>query len=165
MTISYDKILQNLSHILVENKLKLSLCESCTGGLLSKICTDYNGSSSWFHGSLVTYSNDMKEIIGVKNNTLKKFGAVSKETALEMSKSALKFTCSDVCLSITGVAGPEGGTQNKPVGTVHFSYVDKFGYEYHEKCQFDGDRINIRESASKKGMQIIINCVTESKTS
>ena len=74
MTISFDKILQNLSHILVENKLKLSLCESCTGGLLSKICTDYSGSSKWFHGSFVTYSNQMKEVIGVEDKILKRGG-------------------------------------------------------------------------------------------
>ena len=165
MTINFDKILQNVSHILVENKLKLSLCESCTGGLLSKICTDYSGSSKWFYGSFVTYSNQMKEIIGVRDKILKKYGAVSKEVANEMSKSVLELSHADICLSITGVAGPEGGTDEKPVGIVHFSYVDRSGYEYHERCQFYGDRNNIRYSAAEKGIQIVLNCVTESKTS
>ena len=82
-----------------------------------------------------------------------------------MSKSALELSDADICLSITGVAGPEGGTDEKPVGTVHFSYVDRSGYQYHERCQFRGDRNNIRYSAAEKGIQIVLNCVTESKTS
>ncbi len=95
---------------------------------------------------------------------LKNFGAVSKETAMEMCKSALILTGSDICLSITGIAGPSGGTKEKPVGTVYFSYIDKSGYEYYEKYVFEGDRTDIRNCAAFHGFQIIFKCVSESKT-
>ena len=164
MTKKLDDILQNLSHILIDNKLKLSLCESCTGGLLSKLCTDISGSSLWFKGSIVSYDNEIKEKIGVSEKTIKNFGAVSRETAMEMCKSALILTGSDICLSITGIAGPSGGTKEKPVGTVYFSYIDKSGYEYYEKYVFEGDRTDIRNCAAFHGFQIISKCVSESKT-
>ena len=113
MLINLEKILNNLVKILVEKNLKLSLCESCTGGLISKICTDLDGSSQWFSGSIVSYSNEFKQIIGVKKTVLEKFGAVSQDTADEMSASTLKLTKADICLSITGIAGPNGGSKEK----------------------------------------------------
>ena len=164
MLINFEKILNNLSKILVDKNLKLSLCESCTGGLLSKICTDYSGSSLWFLGSVVTYSNDMKEIMGVSKETLEKYGAVSKNTAQEMSLATLAFTNSDICLSITGVAGPLGGSYKKPVGTVYFSYSDKYGSNIVKKIIFKGSRKEIRYLAAKEGIQIILDCATDIKT-
>ena len=100
MLINLEKILNSLSIILIEKNLKLSLCESCTGGLLSKIFTDISGSSSWFSGSLVTYSNELKEIVGVEKEILEKYGAVSKNAAAAMSLATLKLTKSD--LSVPG---------------------------------------------------------------
>ena len=164
MLINFEKILNNLSKILVDKNLKLSLCESCTGGLLSKICTDYSGSSRWFLGSVVTYSNDMKEIMGVSKETLEKYGAVSKNTAQEMSLATLAFTNSDICLSITGIAGPLGGSYKKPVGTVYFSYSDKYGSNIVKKIIFKGSRKEIRYLAAKEGIQIILDCATDIKT-
>ncbi|MFL2548756.1 MAG: CinA family protein [Gammaproteobacteria bacterium] len=164
MLIDLDKILNSLGEILVDKNLKLSLCESCTGGLLSKICTDHSGSSQWFSGSFVTYSNNFKQIIGVNKKTLEKYGAVSKNVALEMSVVTLNSTRSDVCLSITGIAGPDGGSSEKPVGTVYFSCVDKYGGKIHEKCFFSGTRNEIRNLAAKKGFQIILDCVSKIKT-
>ena len=164
MLIDLDKKLNTLNKILVERNLKLSVCESCTGGLLSKICTDYSGSSLWFAGSYVTYSNELKQIIGVKTETLQKYGAVSKNVAMEMSLATLKSTKTDICLSITGIAGPNGGTHEKPVGTVYFSYTDKYGHKAHEKCFFRGSRNTVRNLAVEKGMQIILDCVREIKT-
>ena len=136
MLINFEKTLNNLSKILVDKNLKLSLCESCTGGLISKICTDYSGSSKWFLGSIVTYSNDMKEVIGVNQETLEKYGAVSENTAQEMSLATLAFTNSDICLSVTGIAGPNGGSDEKPVGTVYFSYSDKYSSSITKKIIF-----------------------------
>ena len=164
MLIDLDKILNSLGKILIDKNLKLSLCESCTGGLLSKICTDYNGSSQWFSGGFVTYSNNLKQTIGVNKKTLEKYGAVSKNVALEMSVATLNLAKSDVCLSITGIAGPDGGSSEKPVGTVYFSCVDKYGGKTHEKCFFSGTRNEIRDLAAKKGFQIILDCVSEIKT-
>lgn len=164
MLINFDKILKNLSKVLVDNDLKLSLCESCTGGLLSKICTDYNGSSAWFLGSVVTYNNSFKETLGVKYESIEKHGAVSEIVAREMSSAALNLINSDICLSITGIAGPEGGSPDKPVGTVYFSYIDKKGHNFQKKCFFEGSRNEIRYLAAEKGIQIILDCVTEIKT-
>ena len=164
MLIDLDKILNSLSEILVQKNLKLSLCESCTGGLLSKICTDYSGSSQWFVGSYITYSNELKQAIGVKSETLQKYGAVSKNVAMEMSAATLKSTKSDICLSITGIAGPNGGTNEKPAGTVYFSYIDKYGHTAHEKHFFEGSRNKVRNLAVEKGMQIILDCAREIKT-
>ena len=164
MLINFEKILNNLGKILVDKNLKLSLCESCTGGLLSKLCTDFSGSSFWFLGSIVTYSNDMKEIIGVNKKTLEKYGAVSKNTAQEMSLATLNLTNSDICLSVTGIAGPNGGSYEKPVGTVYFSYSDKHGSNITKKIIFNGSREEIRNLAAKEGIQIILDCVTGIKT-
>ena len=164
MLINFEKILNNLGKILVDKNLKLSLCESCTGGLISKICTDYSGSSQWFLGGIVAYSNDMKEIIGVNQKTLEKYGAVSENTAQEMSLATLAFTNSDICLSVTGIAGPIGGSYEKPVGTVYFSYSDKYSSNITKKIIFKGSRKEIRYLAAKEGIQIILDCVTDIKT-
>ena len=164
MLINLEKILNSLSIILIEKNLKLSLCESCTGGLLSKIFTDISGSSSCFSGSLVTYSNELKEIVGVEKEILEKYGAVSKNAAAAMSLATLKLTKSDLCLSITGIAGPAGGSKEKPVGTVYFSYLDKYGLNFQDKCFFEGSRSEIRQLAAEKGIQIILDCVSEIKT-
>ena len=112
----------------------------------------------------MTYSNDMKEIIGVNKKTLEKYGAVSKNTAQEMSLATLNLTNSDICLSVTGIAGPNGGSYEKPVGTVYFSYSDKHGSNITKKIIFNGSREEIRNLAAKEGIQIILDCVTDIKT-
>jgi nicotinamide-nucleotide amidase len=106
----------------------------------------------------------MKEIMGVSKDTLEKYGAVSKNTAQEMSLATLAFTNSDICLSITGVAGPLGGSYKKPVGTVYFSYSDKYGSNIVKKIIFKGSRKEIRYLAAKEGIQIILDCATDIKT-
>ena len=164
MLINFDKILKDLGEALVQKNLKISLCESCTGGLVSKLCTDFSGSSLWFSGAVVTYSNSLKETLGVSKESLLKYGAVSSIVANEMSSATLKLVRSDLCLSITGVAGPEGGSYEKPVGTVYFSYIDIFGRNVQKKCLFTGGRNEIRYLAAEKGIQIILDCVTDIKT-
>ena len=164
MLINFDKILKDLGEALVQKNLKISLCESCTGGLVSKLCTDFSGSSLWFSGAVVTYSNSLKETLGVSKESLLKYGAVSSIVANEMSSATLKLVRSDLCLSITGVAGPEGGSYEKPVGTVYFSYIDIFGSHIQKKYLFEGSRSEIRYLAAEKGIQIILDCVTDIKT-
>ena len=164
MLINFDKILKDLSDALIQKNLKISLCESCTGGLVSKLCTDYSGSSLWFSGALVTYSNSFKETLGVSKESLLKYGAVSSIVAKEMSSATLELVKSDLCLSITGVAGPDGGSTEKPVGTVYFSYIDIFGRNMQKKYLFKGDRNEIRYFAAEKGIQIILDCVADIKT-
>ena len=164
MLINFDKILKDLGEALVQKNLKISLCESCTGGLVSKLCTDFSGSSLWFSGAVVTYGNSLKETLGVSKESLLKYGAVSSIVANEMSLSTLKLVRSDLCLSITGVAGPEGGSYEKPVGTVYFSYIDIFGSHIQKKYLFEGSRNEIRYLAAEKGIQIILDCVADIKT-
>ena len=127
--------MDNLTHLAAEpltrmlgaalkaRDLMLVLAESCTGGLASAAITEIPGSSAWFDRGFVTYSNAAKiEMLGVSAETLEKFGAVSEETAREMALGAIKHSKAQVAISITGIAGPSGGTPEKPVGTVCFAW-------------------------------------------
>ncbi|MEG2199969.1 MAG: nicotinamide-nucleotide amidohydrolase family protein, partial [Anaerovorax sp.] len=125
-TFSYDD--ETLSQVvgkkLMDRDITISCAESCTGGLFAETLTDIPGISSVFDRGLVTYSNKAKmEELGVKKETLEKYGAVSEETAIEMAKGLQKKTGSRVCISITGIAGPDGGTEEKPVGLVYICAI------------------------------------------
>ena len=125
-------------------RVKISCAESCTGGLVGASLTDIAGSSEVFNGSAVTYSNEAKiKILGVKPETLKNFGAVSEKCAAEMAEGALKIYDSDFAVSTTGIAGPDGGTESKPVGTVCFGIASRNGTKtFTEK--FSGERSAVR---------------------
>lgn len=111
--------------LLKSKKLKLATAESCTGGLLSKRITDVSGSSEVFEGGVVCYSNRFKEnVLGVSPETLKKYGAVSRETAREMVKGVLSLTKADIAVAVTGIAGPSSDDTNKPVGLVYIAVSD-----------------------------------------
>lgn len=111
--------------LLKSKKLKLATAESCTGGLISKRITDVSGSSEVFEGGVVCYSNRFKEnVLGVSPETLKKYGAVSHETAREMVKGVLSLTKADIAVAVTGIAGPSSDDTNKPVGLVYIAVSD-----------------------------------------
>lgn len=111
--------------LLKSKKLKLATAESCTGGLISKRITDVSGSSEVFEGGVVCYSNRFKEnVLGVSPETLKKYGAVSRETAREMVKGVLSLTKADIAVAVTGIAGPFSDDTNKPVGLVYIAVSD-----------------------------------------
>lgn len=111
--------------LLKSKKLKLATAESCTGGLISKRITDVSGSSEVFEGGVVCYSNRFKEnVLGVSPETLKKYGAVSRETAREMVKGVLSLTKADIAVAVTGIAGPSSDNTNKPVGLVYIAVSD-----------------------------------------
>ena len=111
--------------LLKSKKLKLATAESCTGGLISKRITDVSGSSEVFEGGVVCYSNRFKEnVLGVSPETLKKYGAVSRETAREMVKGVLSLTKADIAVAVTGIAGPSSDDTNKPVGLVYIAVSD-----------------------------------------
>ena len=113
---------------LYDRKLTLATAESCTGGLVSKRITDISGSSSVLEGGVVSYSNDVKmKILGVAAATLDAHGAVSEETAREMAEGAARRLGADVAVSTTGIAGPTGGSDEKPVGTVCFAVTSRLG--------------------------------------
>ncbi len=115
-----EKIEQKIAKILFDNSLIISTAESCTGGLLSSRLTDIPGSSRYIKCNFVTYSNDMKQaLLGVSEETLEKYGAVSKECATEMADGLLARTNAGVVICTTGIAGPTGGSPNKPVGLIY----------------------------------------------
>lgn len=139
--------MENLVKFLLENKLKITSAESCTGGLFSAGITAVSGSSECFDGSFVTYSNEQKtRLLGVNTKTLENFGAVSFNTALEMAKGVRKSFGADIGIGITGIAGPTGGTKEKPVGLVYIAVSFEGGTIAH-KCNFKGTRDEVRRAA------------------
>lgn len=147
----------SLVELLIKNKIKLATAESCTGGLIAQKITSVPGASECFDCGVVTYSNEQKhKILGVSNETLEKFGAVSEQTALEMCKGVRELAGADFGISVTGIAGPGGGTLEKPVGTV---WIGICGENVHiaEKFLFDGDRNQVREKTSDMALNIVKN--------
>jgi len=123
----------------------LALAESCTGGWIAKCCTDLPGSSAWFEAGFVTYSNRAKsESLGVRAASLRRYGAVSEIVAAEMARGARDAAHADWAISVTGIAGPDGGTPDKPVGTVCFGWVGPDDEPETETCLFAGDRDEVR---------------------
>jgi nicotinamide-nucleotide amidase len=125
----------------------LVTAESCTGGWAAQVVTSVGGSSGWFDRGFVTYSNEAKrELLGVRAETLSRHGAVSEETAREMAQGALARSKATVALSITGIAGPGGGTEDKPVGTVCFAWATARGASTQTR-RFSGDRESVRRQS------------------
>jgi len=126
--------------------MKMVTAESCTGGGIAQIITEIPGSSAWFDSGFVTYSNKAKiRTLQVKQFTLDKYGAISEEVAVEMVKGALNITDGDLAIAVTGVAGPDGGTVQKPVGTVYIAWKRRNAVAYCCKQFFSGNRHQIRK--------------------
>ena len=143
--------------LLSENNLKLTAAESCTGGLFAAKITAVSGSSLCFDGSVVTYSNEQKErLLGVPHEVLENFGAVSYQTALAMAKGVRESFNADIGIGITGIAGPSGGTEEKPVGTV-FVAVSFKGAAIARKCLFKGNRDAVRNQAVSYGQEMVLS--------
>ena len=141
--------------ICLRRKVKLAFAESCTGGLLSSLITSFPNSSRIFTCGFITYSNLSKQnMIGVKNKTLKKYGAVSSEVAKEMVNGIWKKNKVNVALSITGIAGPTGQTKNKKVGLVYIRIKSKKGIDVNE-FSFKGNREKIRLASVEKAIDLI----------
>ena len=147
--------------LLVANDLTISTAESCTGGLLAGRLINVPGVSEVFKRGVITYSNKAKrKMIGVKKVTLDRFGAVSEQVAGEMAKGTAALTKADVTVAITGLAGPDGGTQEKPVGLVYIGCYVKGNLtvkEYH----LSGDRSKIRENTVAQALVLLRECVLE----
>ncbi len=155
-----DELSERLGKLLLEQNLKLVTAESCTGGGLAEIITRIPGSSNWFERGFVTYSNEAKqELLGVPFNTIDQFGAVSEETAIAMAEGALDNSHADVCVSITGIAGPDGGTDEKPVGTVCFAWSQRDMETHSARTVFKGDRLQVRQQACMMALQGLIDMV------
>jgi nicotinamide-nucleotide amidase len=138
-----------LGDTLQRHQYMLALAESCTGGMVSSIITEIAGSSAWFDCGFVSYSNEAKQkMLGVTTATLEKYGAVSEQTALEMALGAINHSQANIAGSITGVAGPGGGSASKPVGTVCFAWVLKGGQTITATHHFNDDRQGNRHQAT-----------------
>ncbi len=141
-------LIQKVSENLHKNKICVVTAESCTGGWLAKQITDLAGSSAIFDRGFVTYSNQSKiDMLGVQASTLAAHGAVSEAVVKEMTQGALLNSQADIAVSISGVAGPGGGSEDKPVGTVCFSWQREGQQNIVKTCLFDGDRDSIRAQA------------------
>ena len=133
---------------LIERQQMLAVAESCTGGWLAKVCTDLPGSSRWFERGFVTYSNLAKtEVLGVRTETLEEFGAVSEQTVREMAAGTLHNSHADWSIAISGVAGPNGGTESNPVGSVWFAWQQQSRECVATKVLFKGERHEIRKQS------------------
>lgn len=131
-----------------ERDYKLVTAESCTGGWVAEVMTSISGSSAWFERGFVTYSDESKaELLGVRAETLVRHGAVSEETAREMAAGALERSRAQIAVAITGIAGPTGGTKEKPVGMVCFAWAQRAGTPESKTRRLDGDRESVRRQS------------------
>ena len=154
---SYDEnpLEYEVGKLLIKRKLTVSAAESCTGGLVASKLTNVPGSSDYFIDGVVSYSYTSKEnLLGVKPTTLKKFGAVSEQTAIEMAEGIRKTSKTDIGISTTGIAGPAGATKTKPVGLVWIGYTDK-KKSFAKSFIFTKDRLRNKEIMSKMALEII----------
>jgi len=152
-----EKIENIVSRLLIEKKYTVATAESCTGGMIASTLINYPGISEVFLEGAVTYSNEAKhKRLGVKNETLDAYGAVSEETAQEMAIGVTKMAQSNVGIVTTGIAGPGGGTEEKPVGLVYIG-VCVNGDVNVEKHIFEGDRMQVRKSATFTALSMLLN--------
>ena len=167
MTLSASKSLSNselpaqdgrglLADLLLKRQWKLVTAESCTGGMIAAACTDLAGSSAWFERGFVTYSNEAKtESLGVDTTLIARCGAVSKEVVRAMVRGALTHSHAQVAVAVTGVAGPSGGSADKPVGTVWLAWATPQGV-VSEMQQFPGDRAAVRAATTQHALQRLL---------
>ncbi len=142
------ELVKTVAEVLSSVEMDLATAESCTGGWVAKVLTDVPGSSLFFDRGFVTYSNQSKhEMLGVKEETLLLHGAVSREIVKEMAKGALELSTASMSLAVSGIAGPTGGTENKPVGTVCFAWMIRGDIPVAETMYYEGDRDSIRRQA------------------
>ena len=160
MSANFDALVSEAADLLAAcraKRLKIATAESCTGGLIAAILTEVAGSSDVFERGFVTYSNEAKaELLGVPVDLIKAHGAVSSEVARVMAEGALKHSRADIAVSVTGVAGPGGGTAAKPIGLVHFGAIRRSGSVAHREKRFgDLGRQAIRLASVKEAFAMI----------
>ncbi len=149
-------LVERLATQLQQRQWMLATAESCTGGLIAAACTDLSGSSNWFERGFVSYSNTAKnELLGVEAAQIERHGAVSEEVARAMAAGALAHSQAQVAVAVTGVAGPTGGTPDKPVGLVWFGYALP-GQLLSEKMNFPGDRAAVRAATVQHALSRLL---------
>lgn len=143
--------------LLLDNKLTVCTAESCTGGLVGHLLTNIAGSSAYVLGGVIAYSNMVKQhVLGVAEATLIQYGAVSEQTAGEMALGALRVIGADIAVSITGIAGPGGGTPEKPVGLTYIGLADKNGVYRVERHIWQSNRIGNKQASAEAALRFII---------
>lgn len=155
-----------LGQCLKQQGKTVTCAESCTGGWIAKVLTDIAGSSDYFHRGFVTYSNEAKhQMIGVTEDALQQFGAVSQQVVSEMALGALNKANADFAISVSGIAGPGGGSAEKPVGTVWFGFAYKTLLGKSEvitkQCVFQGDRYLIRLKSTYYAIETLLQIINE----
>jgi nicotinamide-nucleotide amidase len=148
------ELAERLGRRLKAKGYKIATAESCTGGWIAQAITEVPGSSAWFDRGFVTYSNNAKiQMLGVSPKTLEQYGAVSTEIAKQMAAGALANSEADWAVAVTGIAGPNGGSKTKPVGTVYVAWQGKNGGVKVERLQLSGDRHQIRKQAVENAIE------------
>lgn len=151
-----DQLQDAVYKLLKEKNLKIATAESCTGGMMGEFLTSVPGISDYYEMGVITYSNDMKEkLLGVSAETLKEYGAVSEQTAKEMAVGVLKKSGADIGVGITGIAGPSGGTDKKPVGLVYVGLADSKGNVIFRELHLSGSRERIRRTSVKNALNMV----------
>ena len=152
----FAALVEKLSEILLARGWRMATAESCTGGWIAKCCTDQAGSSAWFDRGFVSYSDQAKqELLGVESGTLHGHGAVSKAVALQMAEGARKRAGVEAAVAVTGIAGPGGGSPEKPVGTVWFAWATGSNSQA-KRLHFDGDRDAVRRQTVQQALMGMI---------
>jgi len=153
----FEKLVEELAIMLTARGWRLATAESCTGGWIAKCCTDLAGSSIWFERGFVTYSDAAKkDALGVDARILREAGAVSRAVALQMAAGARRRAGVDIAVAVTGIAGPDGGTLDKPVGTVWFAWSCKGAAPDAEAVCFQGDRDGVRRQSVAHALRGLI---------
>ena len=154
---------QEVGNLLRQKGLTLGVVESASGGLISHLVTNVPGSSDYYKGSLIAYSNEVKiKIVGVKEDTINKYGAVSSQVAEEMAQGGRKLLAADICLADTGIAGPSGATPGKPVGLFYIGLSHQNG-TYSQKHNFPGNREQNKHSAAQAALTWLKEYLTSLK--
>lgn len=162
---SIEELVQQLAAKLIEKGWMLATAESCTGGMIAAACTDLAGSSQWFDRGFVTYSNEAKtEMLGVHAELIEKHGAVSEEVVRAMAEGAIRHSRAQVSIAVTGIAGPGGGSAEKPVGTVWVGCHVKSS-TYIQQCQLTGTRSQIRNTSLACALQKLMLCIESEHSS
>jgi nicotinamide-nucleotide amidase len=157
---SFAKLSQEVGRVLLVNGLMLATAESCTGGWVAQVVTQTSGSSQWFDRGFVTYTNQAKqEMLGVLPDILQRYGAVSEQTVQAMATGALKNSRAHIALAISGVAGPTGGTAEKPVGMVCFAWAGANFPTQSATQYFSGDRAAVRRQAVHYALSRLMDCI------
>jgi nicotinamide-nucleotide amidase len=169
---SAHSLTEQLAEVLQQHGWMLATAESCTGGMIAANCTDLSGSSNWFERGFVTYSNEAKhEMLGVKSALIAEHGAVSEAVAKAMALGAMRHSRAQVTLAVTGVAGPTGGSPDKPVGTVWFAWATpsdagptlgaETAWVKTEVMHFQGDRAAVREATALHALQTLLDLLEQ----